>query len=77
MLDQWRNKSEFQRIQVIELLFVKGWPNKEVAKFLAITEQQVANFRFAAVKKLADQMRSSGLPADVFPELKDAGEPGA
>jgi RNA polymerase sigma-70 factor (ECF subfamily) len=71
MLDQWRNKGDFERIQVLELLFVKGCPNKEAAKLLDISEQQVANFRFAAVKKIAEQMRASGLPLDVFPELKE------
>jgi RNA polymerase sigma-70 factor, ECF subfamily len=71
MIDQWRDKGEFQRIQVLELLFVKGCANKDVAKTLGITEQQVANYRFAAMKKLAEQMRAAGLPTDVFPELKD------
>lgn len=71
MLDHWRHKGEYQRIQVLELLFVKGWPNKDAAKCLKISEQQVANYRFAAVKKLGEQMRAAGLPADVFPELKD------
>lgn len=71
MIAQWRDKGEYQRIQVLELLFVKGWPNRDVAKFLDISEQQVANYRFAAVKKLGDQMRAAGLPADVFPELKE------
>jgi RNA polymerase sigma-70 factor (ECF subfamily) len=69
MIDAWHAKGEYQRIQVLELLFVKGWPNREVAKFLGISEQQVANYRFAAAKKLGDQMRAAGLPADVFPEL--------
>jgi RNA polymerase sigma-70 factor (ECF subfamily) len=71
MIEQWRNKGDYQRLQVLELLFVKGWANKDVAQFLKISEQQVANFRFAATKKLADQMRAAGLPADVFPELKN------
>jgi RNA polymerase sigma-70 factor (ECF subfamily) len=71
IISQWRTKSEFQRIQVLELLFVKGWQNRDVAKFLKITEQQVANYRFAVVKKLGDQMRAAGLPIDVFPELKE------
>jgi len=71
MIEQWRKKGDYQRLQVLELLFVKGWANKDVAQFLKISEQQVANFRFAATKKLADQMRAGGLPADVFPELKD------
>jgi len=37
---------------------------------LRISEQQVANYRFAAVKKLTEQVRQAGLPADVFPELQ-------
>ena len=69
MIDQWRDKGEFVRIQVLELLFVKGWANKDVAKFLKVSEQQVANYRFAAVKKLTEHVRDAGLPGDVFPEL--------
>jgi RNA polymerase sigma-70 factor (ECF subfamily) len=71
MIDQWREKGEFIRIQVLELLFVKGWANKDVAKFLKISEQQVANYRFAAVKKLSEHVRDAGLPGDVFPELRE------
>lgn len=71
MIDQWWDKGEFVRIQVLELLFVKGWANKDVAKFLDISEQQVANYRFAAIKKLTENMRDSGLPSEVFPELRD------
>ena len=71
MIDQWRDKGEFARIQVLELLFVKGWANKQVAKFLKISEQQVANYRFAAVKKLTEHVRDAGLPGDVFPELRE------
>ena len=52
MIEQWRTKGDYQRLQVLELLFVKGWANKDVAQFLKISEQQVANFRFAAVKSL-------------------------
>ncbi len=72
MIDQWRDKGEFARIQVLELLFVKGWANKDVAKLLKISEQQVANYRFAAVKKLSEHVRDAGLPGDVFPELREA-----
>ena len=71
MIDQWRDKGEFSRIQVLELLFVKGWANKDVAKFMAVSEQQVANYRFAAVKKLGEHVRAAGLPGDVFPELRE------
>lgn len=69
MLDQWREQGEYLRIKVLELLFVKGLANREVAAQLKISEQQVANIRFAAVKKLGDHVKSAGLPVDVFPEL--------
>ena len=73
LLDQWRQSGEFVRIKVLELLFVKGWPNRDAAAFLKISEQQVANIRFAAVKKLGEHVKSAGLPIDVFPELKEDG----
>ena len=41
---------------MLELLFVKGWANKDVAAFLGMTEQQIGNIRFAAIKKI--RMRS-------------------
>jgi RNA polymerase sigma-70 factor, ECF subfamily len=71
LLDQWREQGEYVRIKVLELLFVKGWANRDAAAFLKITEQQVANIRFAAVKKLTEHVKSAGLPADVFPELQE------
>ncbi|MEO2091442.1 MAG: sigma-70 family RNA polymerase sigma factor [Gemmataceae bacterium] len=69
----FQEKGEYARIQVLELLFVKGWPNWQVAEYLSVSEQQVANYRFAAVKKLTEAMRAAGLPDDVFPELKAEG----
>jgi RNA polymerase sigma-70 factor (ECF subfamily) len=74
MVRHWQGESEFLRLKVMELLWVKGWANREVAAFLHITEQQVANLRFAAVKKLSDHIRHAGLPAEVFPDLADPTE---
>jgi RNA polymerase sigma-70 factor (ECF subfamily) len=74
VLDQWREQGEYVRIKVLELLFIKGWANRDVAAFLKIGEQQVANIRFGAVKKLGDHVRNAGLPVDVFPELKQEDE---
>jgi RNA polymerase sigma-70 factor (ECF subfamily) len=71
LVGQFREKGEYIRIQVLELLFVKGWQNKDVAKFLNLTEQQIANYRFAAIRKLSEQLKAAGLPTDVFPELKE------
>ena len=74
LLSGWRKQGEFVRIKVLELLLVKGMANRDVAAFLEVNEQHVANVRFAAVKKISETVRLSGLPADVFPELQaDAG----
>ncbi len=70
ILRSWQEKGEFLRLKVMELLWVKGWANREVAAHLDISEQQVANYRFAAVKKLTELIRAAGLSEDVFPELQ-------
>ena len=69
-IDVEESRGDYARIKVLELLLVKGWANRDVAAFLDVSEQQVANYRFAAVKKLTEQIRDAGLPADVFPELR-------
>jgi RNA polymerase sigma-70 factor (ECF subfamily) len=71
LIAEWKEQGEFVRIKVLELLFVKGWANKDAAAFLQVKEQQVANIRFAAVRKLTDSLRQAGLPPDVFPGLQD------
>ena len=70
ILVAWREKGDYQRLKVLELIWVKGMPNRDVAALLKISEQQVANYRFAAVKKLTEHVRAAGLSADVFPELQ-------
>ena len=69
MIVQWKEKGDWNRLKVLELLWVKGWANRDVAAFLEISEQQVANYRFAAVKKLSEHIRNAGLSVEVFPEL--------
>jgi RNA polymerase sigma-70 factor (ECF subfamily) len=73
ILRGWQERGDYVRVKVMELLWVKGWANRDVATFLDISEQQVANYRFAAVKKLCEQIRAAGLSADVFPELQGGG----
>jgi RNA polymerase sigma-70 factor (ECF subfamily) len=70
IIRQWEEKGDYLRLKVLELLLVKGWANRDVAAFLKISEQQVANYRFAAVKKLGEFIKEAGLPPDVFPELQ-------
>jgi RNA polymerase sigma-70 factor (ECF subfamily) len=69
-----QEREDYVRLKVLELLWVTGWTNRDVAACLGISEQQVANYRFAAVKKLTEQIRDAGLSADVFPELHVSAE---
>jgi len=68
-LDYWRRQGQWQKIECAELLFVRGWPNKEVAARLAVSEQTVANHKFEFLAKLRAAVRQQDLPEEVFPEL--------
>lgn len=69
LVRQWKDKDDWIRLKVMELLWVAGWANRDVAAHLGVSEQQVANYRFAATKKLSELVRSAGLSPDVFPDL--------
>jgi RNA polymerase sigma-70 factor (ECF subfamily) len=65
-ITQWKSRGEFERLKCIELLFVLGWPNKEVARSLGISEQTVANHKHYVVSRLKDWMaRSSARGSDL------------
>jgi RNA polymerase sigma-70 factor (ECF subfamily) len=68
-VDRIRQRGEWAKLQCIELLFVAGWANKDVARELGLSEQQVANFKFDFLANLRKQVRRQGLSSDVFPEL--------
>lgn len=68
-LARWRERDEWQKIQCIELLFVRGLANKQVAQRLAISEQTVANYKFDFLARLRTTVRKQGLSHDIFPEL--------
>lgn len=68
-IEHWRKKNEWTKLKCIELLLVRGQPNKQVATQLGLTEQQVANFKFDFLAKLRKTLRKLGLSPDVFPEL--------
>jgi RNA polymerase sigma-70 factor (ECF subfamily) len=52
MIDEWRAKSDYRRIMCMELLFVSGWSNQDVAKQTGLSEQQVANYKFQVIERL-------------------------
>lgn len=54
LIEQWQSQGEWERLHCMELLFVLGWPNKDVAERLGISEQAVANHKHFVVGKLKD-----------------------
>lgn len=70
MVREWLAKGEFVSVMTLELLMVKGWGNKEVAAKVGLSEQQVANLKFQAKRRLHDHLASAQLSPDVFPELR-------
>jgi RNA polymerase sigma-70 factor (ECF subfamily) len=68
-IDNWRAKGDWQKVKCMELLFVQGAANKDVATALGISEQQVANFKFDFLDRLRSLVKRQRLNEDVFPEL--------
>jgi RNA polymerase sigma-70 factor (ECF subfamily) len=68
-IEHWRQKRDWQKIKCLELIFVGGAANKDVAERLKITEQQVANFKFDFLTRLRSLVKRQRLDEDVFPEL--------
>jgi len=68
-IEHFRRRDQWERLQCVELLFVRGWSNKETAAKLGIGEQTVANYKFEFLAKLRTAVRSQNLPEEIFPEL--------
>ena len=61
LVREWLGRSDFDRLRCLELLIVKGWANKDVAKYLSLTEQAVASYKFQTVGRLKEMARKAGL----------------
>ncbi len=68
-LDRLAARREWQKLSCLELLFVRGWANRDVADKLGMSEQTVANFKFEFTSRIRTLVRKQGLSEDVFPEL--------
>jgi RNA polymerase sigma-70 factor (ECF subfamily) len=68
-IEHWRTKGDWEKLKCMELLFVRGAANKDVAGQLGISEQQVANFKFDFLDRLRNLVKKQRLNEDVFPEL--------
>ena len=62
-------KSDWGKLQCMELLLVAGKSNKEVAELLGITEQQVANYKSEFIERTRSLLGRLPLDSEVFPEL--------
>ena len=72
-IDRWKKTGAWVKLQVIELLFVMGRNNKDVAEQLEISEQQVANYKSDFQIRLRAIVQRMELDEGVFPELADPG----
>lgn len=68
-VDRWLKNGEWDKLKSIEMLFVRGRANKDAAKALGFSEQQVANWKFDFLSRMRALVRRQGLSQDVFPEL--------
>src|SRR6185312_6017948 len=64
LVREWVSRDDFDRLRCLELLLVKGWANKDVARRLGLTEQAVASYKFQTVARLKDMARRAGLSLD-------------
>ncbi len=70
-IQRWKSSDGWTKLRVIELLFVRGLPNKEVAAKTDLTEQQVANYKSDFQIRLRSIVRRMSLDEGVFPELAE------
>ena len=70
-IDRWKSGDGWKKLQAIELLYVCGKPNKEVASILNLSEQQVANYKSDFQIRMRAIVKRMNLDEGVFPELAD------
>jgi RNA polymerase sigma-70 factor (ECF subfamily) len=64
LVHEWLERGDYDRLRCLELLLVKCWANKDVARFLGITEQAVASYKFQTVARLKEMARRAGMSLD-------------
>ena len=70
LVRDFQTRGEYAKVMALELMYVKGWRNQDVASRLEMSEQDVANLRFQAKKRLRDRLTAAKLSPDIFPELQ-------
>ena len=69
LIQDFKANGAWDRLQCVELIFVLGWANKDVAVRLNTTEQAVANHKFFVVTKLKDAAKSARIQDSILLEL--------
>jgi len=70
LITEFKNNALWERLQCVELIFVLGWANKDVARRMNLTEQAVANHKFYVVSKLKDAAKRSGVKNFALSDLE-------
>lgn len=70
-IQRWKQTGAWVKLRVVELLFVRGMPNKQVAEVTGQTEQQIANYKSDFLIRLRSIVRRMDLDEGVFPELAE------
>jgi RNA polymerase sigma-70 factor, ECF subfamily len=68
LVREWLNRGDYDRLRCLELLIVKGWANKDVAKYVGLTEQAVASYKFQTIGRLKEMARRAGLSLEELGE---------
>lgn len=68
-VEKWIEKEDWQKLMCVELLFVVGRGNKEVAEQLGLSEQQVANYKSDFLQRTKTLVGRQNLNPEIFPEL--------
>ena len=68
---RWKKSGSWDKLKVIESLFVLGRGNKAIAEDLGLSEQQVANYKSDFQIRLRAIISRQDLDAGVFPELAE------
>jgi RNA polymerase sigma-70 factor (ECF subfamily) len=70
-IERWKSGDGWKKLQAIELLYVCGTSNKDVASQLQLTEQQVANYKSDFQIRMRAIVKRMNLDEGVFPELAE------
>lgn len=70
-VERWKAGDGWTKLKCIELLFVRGMGNKDVAGQLDLSEQQVANYKSDFQIRLRSIIKRMELDEGVFPELAE------